>query len=142
MRNEMVKSALPHWKRSYEYASWIIEAREKDTPFRIHGNVMNHDGLIANLPHDGCVEVACMIDANGINPTQYGYLPPQMAAICDSNMRMFDLGAQAAIEQSVELAIYALMLDPLCSAVCSPAEIKKMTLEMFEAEKEFLPGYQ
>jgi alpha-galactosidase len=142
IRNEMVKSALPDWKRSYEYASWIIEAREKDTPFRIHGNVMNHDGLIANLPHDGCVEVACMIDANGINPTQYGYLPPQMAGICDSNMRMFDLGAQAAIEQSVELAIYALMLDPLCSAVCSPAEIKKMTLEMFEAEKEFLPGYQ
>ncbi len=27
--------------RSWEYASWIIEAREKDTPFRIHGNVMN-----------------------------------------------------------------------------------------------------
>jgi alpha-galactosidase len=83
-----------------------------------------------------------MIDANGINPTNYGFLPPQMAAVCDSNMRMFDLGAQAAIEQSVELAIYALMLDPLCGAVCSPAETKAMTLEMFEAEKAFLPGYR
>ena len=29
------------WERSWEYASWIIEAREKDSPFRIHGNVMN-----------------------------------------------------------------------------------------------------
>jgi alpha-galactosidase len=34
------------------------------------------------------------------------------------------------------------MLDPLTAAVCSPAEIKQMTLEMFEAEKEFLPGFR
>ncbi len=143
LRAEMLKGTAPMvWPRSYEYASWIIEAREKDTPFRIHGNVMNHDGLIANLPNDGVVEVACMIDQNGIQPTRYGYLPPQMAAICASNMHMFDLGATACIERSVEAAIYALMLDPLTSAVCSPAEIKAMTLEMFEAEKEFLPDYE
>ncbi|HEY8668017.1 MAG TPA: hypothetical protein VIL86_15300, partial [Tepidisphaeraceae bacterium] len=83
-------------KRSWEYASWIIEAREKDSPFRIHGNVMNvhpRNGagpLISNLMGDGCVEVACMIDRNGINPTACGKLPAQMAAICDWNMRMFD----------------------------------------------------
>ena len=134
------------WERSWEYASWIIEAREKDTPYRIHGNVMNNVAgagqLITNLPADGCVEVACMIDRNGINPTRYGALPRQMAAVCDSNMRMFDLGAQACIERSKELAIYALMLDPLTSAVCSPEEIKRMTLEMFAAEKAFLPGYR
>lgn len=132
--------------RSWEYVSYIIEAREKDVPYRIHGNVLNrHRGagpLIQNLPHDGCVEVACMIDRNGVNPTVYGKLPPQMAALSASNMRMFDLGAQAAIEKSKELAIYALMLDPLSAAVCSPAEIKAMTLELFEAEKKFLKGYK
>ncbi|MBS0633749.1 MAG: alpha-glucosidase/alpha-galactosidase [Verrucomicrobia bacterium] len=146
-RAEMLAGKTPmDWERSWEYASWIIEAREKDTPYRIHGNVMNNIGgagqLITNLPADGCVEVACMIDRNGINPTRYGALPAQMAGLCDSNMRMFDLGAQAAIERSVEKAIYALMLDPLTAAVCSPAEIKKMTLEMFAAEKAFLPGYK
>ncbi|WP_052362367.1 alpha-glucosidase/alpha-galactosidase [Geminisphaera colitermitum] len=134
------------WNRSWEYASWIIEAREKDVPFRIHGNVMNnHRGagqLITNLPADGCVEVACMIDGNGINPTRYGALPAHMAAVCASNMSMFDLGAQAAIDRSVEKAIYALMLDPLTSAILTPAEIKAMTLEMFKAEKDFLPGYK
>ncbi len=134
------------WERSWEYASWIIEAREKDSPFRIHGNVMNNvkgaGQLITNLPADGCVEVSCMIDRNGVNPTRYGALPAQMAALCDSNMRMFDLGAQACIERSVEKAIYALMLDPLTSAVCSPAEIKEMTLKMVKAEKKFLPGYK
>jgi alpha-galactosidase len=83
-----------------------------------------------------------MIDRSGVRPTRYGALPPQMAALCDWNMRMFDLGAQAAIERSKEKAIHALMLDPLTAAVCSPAEIKRMTLELFAAEKDFLPGYK
>ena len=131
---------------SWEYASLIIEAREKDSPVRIHGNVMNrHSGggpLISNLSHDGCVEVACMIDRNGVNPTSYGKLPPQMAAICQSNMNMFELGTTAAIEKSKDAAIHALMLDPLTSACCTPEQIKTMALELFEAEKQFLKGYR
>lgn len=146
-RLAMVKGTKPsEWERSWEYASWIIEAREKNTPVLIHGNVMNQvEGggtLITNLPANGCVEVACMIDRNGIQPTRYGALPPQMAALCSSNMSMFELGAIAAVERSKEAAIHALMLDPLTSAVCTPAEIKKMTLEMFQAEKAFLPDYK
>ena len=140
------EESLEH-PRSWEYGSWIIEAREKDTPVRIHGNVPNSaesgmGALITNLPADGIVEVACMIDGNGLNPTRYGALPPQMAALCASNMWMYDLGATAAIERSKEAAIHSLLLDPLCAAVCSPAEIKAMTLEMFDAEAEFLPGYK
>ncbi len=134
------------WERSWEYASWIIEAREKDTPLRIHGNVMNNVGgagsLITNLPSDGCVEVACMIDRNGVNPTRYGKLPAQMAGICVSNMSYFDLAATAAIERNVEAAIHALMLDPLTAAVCTTDQIRDMTLELFKAEKKFLPGYK
>jgi alpha-galactosidase len=147
-RNKMLSGESPmEWERSWEYASWIIEAREKNVPHRIHGNVMNNAGgsnstLISNLPADGCVEVACLIDRNGVQPVRYGKLPPQMAALCDWNMRMFDLGAQAAIEKSKELAIHALMLDPLSAAMCTPAQIKAMTLEMFDAEAEFLPDYK
>ncbi|MFO7822176.1 MAG: alpha-glucosidase/alpha-galactosidase [Lentisphaeria bacterium] len=134
------------WARSWEYASWIIEAHQKDAPYRIYGNVMNKkDGagpLIGNLPHDGCVEVACMIDRNGIKPTVYGNLPPQMAGICRSNMSMFDLAAQAAIEKSKNLAAQALMLDPLTAAACTPAQIKEMTERLFDAEEQFLQGYK
>jgi alpha-galactosidase len=141
-------------KRSWEYASWIIEAREKDSPVRIHGNVMNNaekpgrrgsgEGgkLITNLPGDGAVEVACMVDRNGINPTRYGALPAQMAAICRSNMSYFDLAATACIERSKEAAVHALLLDPLTAAMLSPRQIREMTLAMFEAEKEYLPGYR
>jgi alpha-galactosidase len=133
-------------KRSWEYASWIIEAREKNQPFRFHGNVMNTtaDGagpLISNLLHDGCVEVACLVDGNGIQPTAYGALPPQMAAICRLDQNMFDLAAKACIEKSKEAAAHALMLDPLTAAVCTPGQVRDMTMELFDAEAEFLPGY-
>ncbi len=145
-RTDILSGAKPmDWERSWEYASWIIEAREKDHPCRIHGNVMNSTAnlgrLITNLPSNGCVEVATMVDRNGLNPSRYGALPPQMAALCASNMAMFELGATAAVERSKEAAIHALQLDPLTAAVCSPSEIKAMTLELFEAEAKFLPKY-
>ena len=135
-----------NWERSWEYASWIIEAREKNTPYRIHGNLMNQPRngsglLISNLPADACVEVACLCDGNGVQPIRYGALPPQMAALCASNLAMFRLGSQAALERSIESAVHALMLDPLTSAICSPQEIRSMVLEMFQAEKDYLPGY-
>ena len=73
-------------QRSWEYASWIIEAREKDSPVphprqrdqqcESPDSAAGEGGkLITNLPGDGAVEVACMIDRNGINPTRYGALP-------------------------------------------------------------------
>ncbi|AKC84013.1 glycoside hydrolase [Verrucomicrobia bacterium IMCC26134] len=146
-RSAMLKGAESiDWERSWEYASWIIEAREKDVLFRIHGNVMNNRGgagqVITNLPADACVEVACMIDGNGVHPTRYGALPRQMANLCATNLGMFDLGAQSAIERSKEAAIHALMLDPLCAAVCTPSQIRAMTLELFDAEKAYLPDYR
>lgn len=127
-------------ERSLEYGAWIIEAIEKNVPVVIHGNVAN-DGCIENLPQDGCVEVACLINHNRVQPIRFGRLPKQMAAICDSNMRMFDLGADACINKSKETAIQALMLDPLTSAVCSPGEIRAMAMKMFEAEEAFLAGF-
>jgi len=134
------------WQRSWEYASWIIEAREKDAPYRIFGNVLNRaqdaGPLIGNLPADGCVELRCLVDRGGVHPVRYGRLPPQMAAICASNMPVFDLGATAVIEQSKEAALLALTLDPLTAAVCSPAEIRAMGEELFEAEKALLKGYR
>jgi alpha-galactosidase len=128
-------------ERSWEYGAWIIESIEKNQPYVIYGNVPNH-GCIENLPTDGCVEVACLVNANRIQPIRFGRLPKQMAAVCDSNMRMFDLAADAAIYKSKQLAKYALYLDPLTSAVCSLAEIDEMVDRLFTEEAEFLPGFR
>ena len=127
--------------RSWEYASFIIQAMETHAPFIIYGNMPNRN-LISNLPQDGVVEVACLVDRNGVQPIHYGKLAPQCAALCDWNMRFFDMAATACIEKSKTAAAQALMLDPLTAAVCCPAEIKSMTEELFKAERMFLPGFK
>ena len=129
-----------NYERTYEYGAWIIESMEKNVPIVIYGNVANN-GCIENLPQDGCIEVACLINQNGIQPIRFGRLPRQMAAVCSSNMSMFDLAAQATITKSKQDAVWALTLDPLSAAVCSPAEIKELTHKLFDAEAQFLPGF-
>ena len=115
---------------------------EKHRPIVIYGNVAPNEGLIPNLMSDGCVEVACLIDRNGVQPTKYGRLPRQMAAVCESNMRMFDLGVEACLHRSKEIAVHALLHDPLTSAVCCPAEIKEMVMRLFKAEEPWLVDYR
>ena len=132
-------------RRSFEYASWIIEASAKSEPFVFHGNVPNNwsgaGALISNLPSDGIVELACLAHAQSVTPTAYGALPPQMAAVCRSNMSIVELGTLAGLRRDRDLAKQALMLDPLTAAVCSTDEIAKMTDELFNAEADYLPGW-
>ena len=128
-------------KRSFEYGAWIIESIEKNVPIVVHGNMAPNAGCISNLPSDGCIEVACLINHNGFQPIKFGRLPQQMAAICDSNMRFFDLAADAAVQQSKQYAEWALMMDPLTSAVCSPAEIRELTKRLFQTEAEYLVDF-
>jgi alpha-galactosidase len=127
-------------ERSHEYASVIIEAVETGRSAVIYGSVPN-TGLIDNLPHDGVVEVACTIDGTGIHPCRFGALPPQLAALCASNMAVFELGVRAALNHNREAAVHAVMLDPLTAAVCSLDEIRRMVNELFEAERPFLIGF-
>lgn len=122
---------------SHEYAAVIIEAILKNTPKVIYGNVLN-TGLIENLPHDGIVEVACSVDRNGVSPTYFGRLPEHLAALNKSNMSFFDLVVQAVLEKDREMAMQALMIDPLTAAVCSFAEIKAMFNELYEAELDYI----
>jgi len=123
---------------SNEYAAIIIEAMLKNEPKVIYGNVPN-EGLIHNLPQNGVVEVACMIDRNGINPCRFGELPEHLAALCRSNMAFFELAVGAVLENDKEMARHALMVDPLSAAVCSLEEISDMFEELYEAERDFIP---
>ena len=145
-RHRMLNGQEPmDWDRSFEYAPWIIEAVMKNADFRFHGNVPNatHAGglLIDNLPAGDIVEVECLVNGAGLQPRAHGALPPQMAAVCRSNLTVFELGVAAALELRKEPAIHALILDPLTAACCPPADVRQMTLELFEAEKDFLPAY-
>ena len=126
--------------RSHEYASYIVEAVLRDRPAVIFGNVRNTH-LIDNLP-DGCVEVACLVDRNGIQPCHFGVLPEQLAALNRAHMAVHTLMADALINRDKQAARYALLLDPLSAAVCSPAELRALFDEMWEAERQYLQPFE
>ena len=127
--------------RSHEYGSHIIEAMVTNHPTRIHGNVPNR-GLISNLPEGCCVEVACLVDARGVQPTAVGALPSQLAALNRTNINFQELLTQAALYGDREALIHAVMLDPLASAVCTLDQIRAMVNEMLTAQAQWLPQFQ
>jgi len=127
-------------RRGAEFASYIMEAMETNAPAVIYGNVPN-TGLIDNLPQDGVVEVACLVDSKGVQPTHFGALPTHLAALNQQHMAFHDLVATAVLERDREAAVHALMIDPLTAAVCSLAEIRQMFDEMAEAQRAYLPDF-
>jgi alpha-galactosidase len=126
-------------ERSLEYGADIVEAIECGRKATVYGNVRN-DGLIDNLP-DGCVEVACEVDRSGLHPVHLGALPEQLAALNRAHMAVHELVAEALLERDRAKAKYALMLDPLTAAVCSPEEIDRLFEEMWAAERESLEAF-
>ena len=127
-------------RRSQEYTTGIIEAMLTNTPFRFNGNVMN-TGLIPNLPDGCCVEVPCMVDANGVNPCYVGALPAQLAALNMSNVAVQELAVQAVLERDREAAFWACAVDPLTSAVLSLDKIREMFEELWDAVEPHLKWF-
>ncbi|MCF7669738.1 MAG: alpha-galactosidase [Verrucomicrobia bacterium] len=128
-------------KRSVEYCSYILEAAETCVPFKLNGNIRN-DAYITNLPDGCCVEVPVYIDALGLHPLKVGNLPPQCAALNQTNVNVQSLVVESALTGNPEYAMQALALDPLTSAVCTLSEAREMTAELFNAEKEWLPQFK
>jgi len=125
-----------------EYASHIINALETNKPFRFNGNVINKEGgLITNLPKGCCVEVPVFADAHGLHPQGGIELPTICQALCLSNIMVQKAAVEAALELDREKVYHAVLLDPNTASVCSPAEIREMVDEMFEAEKKWLPQF-
>jgi alpha-galactosidase len=126
-------------QRSLEYGADIVEAKEGGRSATIWGNVRN-EGWIDNLP-DGCVEVECKVDRQGIHPSGFGPLPEQLAALNRAHMAVHQLVVEALLERDQAKARYALMLDPLTAAVCSLEEIDRLFDEMWTAERESLTAF-
>ncbi len=127
-------------ERSHEYGSLIIHSMETGTPRVIYGNVPNH-GLIDNLPQGCCVEVPCQVDKNGVQPTRVGSLPPQLAALIQTNVNVQALTVEAALTQKREHIYHAAMLDPHTAAELDLEQIVSLVDDLIEAHGDWLPEY-
>ena len=138
-RENYVNGNVTH-TRSKEYASRIMESIVTDTPYQIGGNVLNN-GLITNLDPDACVEVPCLVNKLGIQPTRIGKLPPQLAAMNMTNVNVQLLTIEAAVTKKKEAIYQAAMLDPHTSSELSIDDIVSLCDDLIEAHRGWLPEY-
>ena len=127
-------------ERSQEYGSSIIHSLETGEPCVVYGNVLNR-GLIDNLPQDCCVEVPCLVDKNGIQPTRVGMLPPHLAALIQTNINVQALTVEAALTLKKEHIYHAAMLDPHTAAELDLDQIWSLVDDLLEAHRGWLPEY-
>lgn len=125
---------------SLEYGARIIHAMETGEPEVIYGNVMNH-GLIDNLPAGCCVEVPCLVDKNGLQPTRVGKLPAHLAALMQTNINVQTLTVEAALTQKREHIYHAAMLDPHTAAELDLQQIWDLVDALIDAHGDWLPEY-
>lgn len=116
---------------SGEYASRIIDALVTGTPSVIYGNVPNTTPgaggvLIDGLPDACAVEVPCLVDANGIQPTRLGTLPPQLTALMRTNINVQELTVAALMNENPDHIYHAAMLDPHTAAELDLDQIHDM----------------
>ena len=128
-------------KRSSEYGSLIIHSMETGTPRVVYGNVPNR-GLIDNLPEGCCVEVPCLVDKSGVQPTRIGALPPQLAAMMQTNINVQGLAVEAALTGRREHIYHAAMLDPHTAAELDLDQIAALVDDLIEAHGEWLPKFE
>jgi alpha-galactosidase/6-phospho-beta-glucosidase family protein len=121
--------------QTHEYGSFIIHSRETNTPRVIYGNVPNTD-LIDNLPREACVEVPCLVNAQGVQPTHIGTLPPQLAALCQTNVNVQTLTVEAALTNKREHIYHAVMLDPHTATVLTLDRMWAMCDELIAAHQK------
>lgn len=120
--------------QSHEYGAFIIHSMETNTPRVVYGNVPNRN-LITSLPNGCCVELPCLVDGQGVQPTHIGPLPPQLAALCQTNINVQSLTVEAAITRRREHIYHAVMLDPHTATVCTLDQIWAMCDELIEAHQ-------
>jgi alpha-galactosidase len=125
-------------ERGPEYAPQIIHSIETGTPRTVYGNVRN-TGSIENLPEDACVEVPCLVDRAGVQPTSVGSIPPGPVALNRLYVNVCELTVRAALEESRTLVYQAALMDPATGAALTIDEIVDVCDELIDAHAEHLP---
>lgn len=141
-RESLLKeNSLVH-EKTQEYGADIINAVVTDNPFLFHGNILNTQGYITNLPREAVVEVPCLADRNGIQGVFAGELPVQCAALNQTNINVHLMTIEAALTRKKDAVYQAALLDPHTSAELKPEKILSLCDELLEAHKEWLPKYK
>jgi alpha-galactosidase len=98
----------------------------------IESGIVYNQGTIPNLPAELAVEVPIVADAAGVHPVSLGPLPDPIAKLLSMQANVQQLAVEAAVHASKDLALQALLIDPVVNS--SDAAVKLLD-ELWEANK-------
>jgi len=101
----------------------------------IESGVVYNQGAIPNLPPELAVEVPVMADAAGIHPISLGPLPDPITKLLHMQAHVQQLAVEAAVHASKELALQALLIDPV---VHSAEAAVKLLDELWEINLPYI----
>jgi alpha-galactosidase len=136
---EQVPESRIHGTLEIEY--WreipIIEGIMTDSHQEELAVNLPNDGYIDNLPKEIVVEVPAVVDQKGVHAVPLGSLPKGFAGLLNNQVAVNDLTVEAALQGSKELALQALLVDPVVDDAAAAERVLETVLFY---QKEYL-GY-
>jgi len=86
------------------------------------------------------VEVPCLVDRQGVQPTRIGRIPPQLAALMQTNINVQALTVEALVTGNREHIYHAAMLDPHTAAELDLDQIWALTDDLLKQHGDFVPS--
>jgi alpha-galactosidase len=112
-------AAMPDWwsTPSGERAVSIISAMLHNSKQLIESAVVFNGQAISNLPANAAVELPIVADIAGVHPVSLGPLPDGIAKLMTIQVQVQQMAVEAAMHASKEMALQALLLDPVVNSV-------------------------
>jgi alpha-galactosidase len=101
----------------------------------IESGIVYNQGVIPNLPDDLAVEVPILTDVVGVHPISLGPLPDPIAKLLAIQASVQQLAVEAAVHASKEIALQALLIDPV---VDSATAAVKLLDELWEVNRPYI----
>ncbi len=136
---DALEPGQPGIHRSREFALPIIAATVANQHRLIEAVNLVNGGLIPNLPGWAVVEIPAVVGADGIKGVRMGALPRGIAAVLNTAVYVQDLVVEAAVHGSRELALQALLADPV---VQSADAAEKVLDELLKVHAPYLPQFK
>jgi alpha-galactosidase len=101
----------------------------------IESGIVVNRGVVPGLPDELAVEVPLIADAAGVHPVSLGRLPDPIVKLLSVQAGVQQLSVEAALHGSKELALQALLIDPVITSSTAAVAILD---ELWEANKPYI----
>lgn len=130
-------AAMPPWWQtaSDERGAAVIAGILHNQKRFIESGIVYNRGAIPNLPSDLAVEVPIVVDAAGVHPVSLGPLPEPIAKLLSVQAGVQQLAVEAAVQGSKEIAMEALLVDPVVNSTIAAA---KLLDELWEVNRPYI----